>query len=123
MKKIVTIDFDIIMAPSINLYNNIVPANDWETLKNAIAEFQKTNPKKDPARYKREIFGKKLLEIIEKEPKIANKLFVPNNGQNNLNINNINYFYNYSFTKGDFVRYKFKDEKSKSFNEDTIIIF
>ena len=33
MKKIVTIDFDIIMAPSINLYNNIVPANDWETLK------------------------------------------------------------------------------------------
>ena len=64
-----------------------------------------------------------LYEIIEKEPKIANKLFVPNNGQNNLNINNINYFYNYSFTKGDFVRYKFKDEKSKSFNEDTIIIF
>lgn len=30
MKNIVTIDFDIIMAPSINLYNNIVGPNKWE---------------------------------------------------------------------------------------------
>lgn len=32
MNTVVTIDFDIIMAPSINLYNNLVPANDWEKL-------------------------------------------------------------------------------------------
>ena len=63
-----------------------------------------------------------LYEIYEKEPKIAIKLFAPNYGQNSININNINYFYNYSFSKGDFIRYKFIDEKNKSFNEDTVII-
>ena len=64
-----------------------------------------------------------LYETFEKDPKIANKLFAPNSGQNNVNINNINYFYNYSFDRGDFIRYKFIDEKKKKFNEDTIIIF
>ena len=64
-----------------------------------------------------------LYEICEKQPKIANKLFGPNCGLHNININNINYYYNYSFTKGDFVRYKFIDEKNKQFNDDTIIIF
>lgn len=32
MNTIVTIDFDIIMAPSIGLYNNLVPMNSWEKL-------------------------------------------------------------------------------------------
>ena len=64
-----------------------------------------------------------LYETYEKSPKIANKLFAPNYGQNNININNINYFFNYSFDRGDFVRYKFNNEKNKKFNEDTIIIF
>ena len=32
MNTIVTIDFDIIMAPSINLYNNLVPSISWEKL-------------------------------------------------------------------------------------------
>lgn len=32
MKKVVTIDFDIIMAPSINLYNDTVPATPWNVL-------------------------------------------------------------------------------------------
>ena len=32
MKKILTIDFDIIMAPSIELYNEKVPSNSWENL-------------------------------------------------------------------------------------------
>lgn len=32
MNTVVTIDFDIIMTPSINLYNNLVPANSWESL-------------------------------------------------------------------------------------------
>lgn len=32
MQTIVSIDFDIIMAPSINLYNNIVPAISWANL-------------------------------------------------------------------------------------------
>ena len=63
-----------------------------------------------------------LYEINEKDPKIAIKLFAPNYGQNNININNINYFYNYSLSKGDFIRYKFIDEKNKNFNEDTVII-
>ncbi|MBO7079355.1 MAG: hypothetical protein J6W64_06050 [Bacilli bacterium] len=32
MNTVVTIDFDIIMAPSINLYNSIVPASTWNDL-------------------------------------------------------------------------------------------
>ena len=64
-----------------------------------------------------------LYEIFKKEPRIANKLFAPNYGQNIININNISNFYNFSFSKGDFVRYKFINEKNKKFNEDTIIIF
>lgn len=32
MKTILTIDFDIIMAPSINLYNDIVPGSSWDSL-------------------------------------------------------------------------------------------
>jgi hypothetical protein len=32
MKKIVTIDFDVIMAPSISFYNSLVPQWEWETL-------------------------------------------------------------------------------------------
>ena len=59
-----------------------------------------------------------LYEMCEKDPKNENKLFSPNNGQNNLNINNINYIYDYSFSRGDFIRYKFNDEKNKKFNED-----
>jgi hypothetical protein len=30
MKNILSIDFDIIMAPTIELYNNKVPQSDWE---------------------------------------------------------------------------------------------
>lgn len=33
MKNIITIDFDIIMAPCIQLYNNIVPNFNWEQLR------------------------------------------------------------------------------------------
>lgn len=32
MKNIVTIDFDIIMAPCINLYNDFVPRLSWNEL-------------------------------------------------------------------------------------------
>lgn len=34
MKNIVTIDFDIIMAPCIDLYNNLVPEANWHELRN-----------------------------------------------------------------------------------------
>lgn len=34
MKTIITIDFDIIMAPCINLYNNSVPGVAWDSLLN-----------------------------------------------------------------------------------------
>ena len=64
-----------------------------------------------------------LYEVCQKDPKIANKLFAPNNGQNNININNINFFYNYSIDRGEFFRYKFNNDKNKKFNEDTIILF
>ena len=30
--NVLSIDFDIIMAPSINLYNNMVPQTHWEKL-------------------------------------------------------------------------------------------
>ena len=30
--NVLSVDFDIIMAPSINLYNNMVPANHWDDL-------------------------------------------------------------------------------------------
>lgn len=33
MKNIVTIDFDIIMAPCINLYNDLVPRISWNDFK------------------------------------------------------------------------------------------
>ena len=32
MKNILTIDFDIIMAPCIELYNNMVPEMDWDIM-------------------------------------------------------------------------------------------
>lgn len=35
MKTVITIDFDIIMAPSINLYNNDVPRATWDILLNS----------------------------------------------------------------------------------------
>jgi len=62
-----------------------------------------------------------LYEFCEKDPKIAYKLFAPNNRKNNIKINNINFFYNYSINRGEFFRYKFN--KNKKFNEDTIILF
>ena len=30
--NVLSIDFDIIMAPSINLYNNMVPGTNWDDL-------------------------------------------------------------------------------------------
>ena len=30
--NVLSIDFDIIMAPSINLYNNMVPGTKWDDL-------------------------------------------------------------------------------------------
>ena len=66
-----------------------------------------------------------LYEFCEKDPKIAYKLFAPNNRKNNIKINNINFFYNYSINRGEFFRYKFNNDKNKTkkLNEDTIILF
>ena len=50
-----------------------------------------------------------LYKIYEKDPKIAYKLLSTNYGKNYININNVNYFYNYSLSKGEFIRYKFID--------------
>ena len=64
-----------------------------------------------------------LFEIFKKNQRFAYKLFAPTYRQNNIAINNINNVYNYSMSRGEFIRYKFIDEKNKKFNEDTIIIF
>ena len=64
-----------------------------------------------------------LYEVCKKEPKVAIKIFAPNINENNIHINNIKFFYNYSFNRGDFIKYKFNNETKKKFNEDTIIIF
>ena len=40
--NVLSIDFDIIMAPSINLYNNMVPGTKWDDLLNSIYGVLKT---------------------------------------------------------------------------------
>ena len=64
-----------------------------------------------------------LYQVSKNEPQLAKKIFGPNNEQNILNVNNINNYFNYSLTRGDFLKYKFYDEKNKKFNEDIVMIF
>ena len=59
-----------------------------------------------------------LYQVNEKEPQYAKMIFAPNCEQIILNVNNVNNFYNFSLSKGDFIKYKFFDEKLKKFNED-----
>ena len=50
MKTVLTIDFDIIMSPSINIYNDKVPRENWKELtQNPLFELLKF----DATHYKR----------------------------------------------------------------------
>ena len=64
-----------------------------------------------------------LYQVNENEPQYAKKIFAPKCEQSLLNVNNVNNFYNYSLCKGDFIKYKFVNEKLKKFNEDIVIVF
>ena len=64
-----------------------------------------------------------LYQVNENDPQNAKKIFAPNCDKSILNVNNIYNFYNYSLYKGDFIKYKFFNEKLKKFNEDIVIVF
>ena len=64
-----------------------------------------------------------LYEVNEKDPQFAKKIFGQNCELNVLNINNMNNFYNYSLSRGDFIKYKLLDEKIKKFNDDIVLVF
>lgn len=93
MKNIVTIDFDIIMAPCIQLYNNMVPNFSWDDLKNSFPQMQLLNA--DLIHYQR--LTQWLLKIITKIPK-EKVIFIENHGALNkylpheeINVYNIDH--------------------------------
>lgn len=93
MKNIITIDFDIIMAPCIQLYNNMVPNFNWEQLRKTFPQMQLLNA--DLIHYQR--LTKWLLKIIKEIPK-ENIIFIENHGAINkylpkekVNIYNIDH--------------------------------
>ena len=64
-----------------------------------------------------------LYEVNTKDKQTAHKLFAPDFGQAVININNINYFYNYQSNMREFVRIKYNNEDNKKFNADTVIVY
>ena len=64
-----------------------------------------------------------LYQVNEKEPQYAKMIFAPNCEQIILNVNNVNNFYNFSLSKGDFIKCIFFEEKLKKFNEDIVVVF
>ena len=64
-----------------------------------------------------------LYEVNESEPQFAKKIFGPNCELNILNVNKICNFFNYSLSRGDFIKYKIIDEKNKKFNDDIVLVF
>ena len=62
-----------------------------------------------------------IYEINSTDQKTANKLFAPGYSQNTININSLNYFFNYQSNNGEFVKTKFSNENEKRFGSDTII--
>ena len=51
------------------------------------------------------------------------KLFLHHCELGVINVDNVNNFFNYSISRGEFIRYKFIGEIKKKFNEDTILVF
>ena len=71
---------------------------------------------------KRYIF-RGLDEVNSTDQKTANKLFAPGYGQNIININSLNSFFNYQSNNGEFVKTKFNNDNDKKFGADTIIVY
>ena len=71
---------------------------------------------------KRYIF-RGLYEVNSTDQKTANKLFAPGYGQNIININSLNSFFNYQSNNGEFVKTKFNNDNDKKFGADTIIVY
>jgi len=57
------------------------------------------------------------------DQKTTNKLFAPGYGQNIININSLNSFFNYQSNNGEFVKIKFNNDNDKKFWADTIIVY
>lgn len=66
MKNILSIDFDIIMAPSIELYNNLVPQLSWKQLKQL--------PYLKSLNYDKDIYNK-IINYIKKYKK-EDRIFI-----------------------------------------------
>ena len=64
-----------------------------------------------------------LYEVNSTDQKTANKLFAPGSGQNTININSLNSFFNYQSNNGEFVKTKFNRENDKKFGSDTIVVY
>lgn len=103
MKNIVTIDFDIIMAPCIGLYNNLVPSYNWDELKTSFPQMQLLNS--DLIHYSR--LTNWLYEII---PQLTQSqiIFIENHGALNkflplekINVYNIDHHHDCGYGKFD----------------------
>jgi hypothetical protein len=64
-----------------------------------------------------------LYEVNSTDQKTANKLFAPGYGQNVINVNRLNSFFNYQSNNGEFVKIKFNNDYDKKFSSDTIIVY
>ena len=55
-----------------------------------------------------------LYEVDENEPQKAKIIFAPNCELGVINVDNVNNFFNYSISRGEFIRYKFIGEIKKN---------
>jgi hypothetical protein len=104
--NVLSIDFDIIMAPSINLYNNMVPANHWDDLLKSLPNL--TTTPADLNIYSRLL--RYLLRTIDKTSSIFigySHSFIQDylKNDNDLNITNIDHHHD--------IFYDIKDKDKK----------
>lgn len=101
--KVVTIDFDIIMEPSLIFYNQLVPAIPWKELyKNAISNLFSA----DLIHYER--LTKWIVDIFNLLPAENVKFIYSHNmayellkDYNNIELINIDHHHDYGYDKGD----------------------
>ena len=114
MKNIITIDFDIIMAPCIGLYNNMVPEWSWEQLKRDFHQLKLLNA--DLVHYQR--LSNYIHQVIQKIPK-ENIVFIENHGALNkylpnekVNVYNIDHHHDCGYGPKE----KLNNEKEEELN-------
>lgn len=103
MKNILTIDFDIIMGPSIDLYNHLVPNTKWYELKNI--------PQLNLLSFDSKIYQRLTLYLLEliKEIKFKNIHFILDHekttflisSEENFNIYNIDHHHDCGYHQYD----------------------